>query len=379
MKKVLILLLLALSSLYLIFSVRTNVFFSLDDFSVLAYFKSHSTIAMIKQFLLYGDLWGFRKIIGYLNLRFLYSFFGVNPVPYIINNQIIHSANVVLMFLILSLLSKDNLKSFFFAIIFNSLYLFYFSNVHEYLVTFLCLLSIYFYLNSRRHLSLAIFLLALLTKEIALGLPLILLSINYFRNKKTTFLTPFYDLALLYLIFQLGFVLAKTAVSPDNPYATTFHLATLWRNFLFYIPLPWLTVFTVALIFSIRKRTFFFFIFAILTLAPALILKNRHEGYYLYLPLAYLCFFLGLTLPKFSRTSLVIYAAIFLLFGGRKLLPPIAHQEFTNWQKDSIDNALESIAAGKLPDGDKLERDAKLMMETNTFDLFLPKAHPAVY
>jgi len=379
MKKVLVLFLLAISSLYLIFSVRTNVFFSQDDFSVLAYFKSHSTIAMIKQFLLYGDLWGFHKIVGYLNLRFLYSFFGVNPVAYIINNQIIHSANVVLIFLILNLLSKDNLKAFFFAIIFNSLYLFYFSNVHEYLVTFLCLLSIYFYLNSRLRLSLVIFLLALLTKEIALGLPLILLSINYFRNKKTTSLMPFYILALFYLIFQLGFIFAKTAGNPDSPYATTFHLPSLWRNFLFYIPLPWLTVFTATLIFSARKRTFLFFIFAILTLAPALILKNRHEGYYLYLPLAYLCIFLGLTLPKFSRTFLIIYVAIFFLFGGRKLLPPIAHQEFTNWQKDSIDNALESIAAGKLPDGEKLERDAKLMIETNTFDLFLPKVPPEVY
>ena len=324
-------------------------------------------------------IWGFHKIVGYLNLRFLYSFFGVNPVAYIINNQIIHSANVVLIFLILNLLSKDNLKAFFFAIIFNSLYLFYFSNVHEYLVTFLCLLSIYFYLNSRLRLSLVIFLLALLTKEIALGLPLILLSINYFRNKKTTSLMPFYILALFYLIFQLGFIFAKTAGNPDSPYATTFHLPSLWRNFLFYIPLPWLTVFTATLIFSARKRTFLFFIFAILTLAPALILKNRHEGYYLYLPLAYLCIFLGLTLPKFSRTFLIIYVAIFFLFGGRKLLPPIAHQEFTNWQKDSIDNALESIAAGKLPDGEKLERDAKLMIETNTFDLFLPKVPPEVY
>ncbi len=379
MKKVLILLLLAISSLYLIFSLKTNVFFSQDDFSVLAYFKSHSTIAMIRQFLLSGDLWGFHKIIGYLNLRLLYSFFGVNPVFYIINNQIIHSANVVLLFLVLNILSKDNLKSFFFAIVFNSLYLFYFSNIHEYLVTFLSLLSIYLYLDSRHRLSLVIFLLALLTKEIALGLPLILLSINYFQNKKTTSLMPFYILALFYLIFQLGFIFAKTAGNPDGPYATTFHLASLWRNFLFYIPLPWLTVFTAALIFSVRKRTFPLFIFAILTLAPALILKNRHEGYYFYLPLAYFCIFLGLTLPKFSRTSLTIYAAVFLLLGGRKLLPPIAHQEFINWQKDSIQSALESITAGKLPDNDKLERDAKLMIETDTFDLFLPKVPPAVY
>lgn len=373
-----IVLLLAVSSLYLLFSIRTNVFFSLDDFSILAYFKSHSTIAMIRQFLLNGDLWGFHKIIGYLNLQFLYSFFGVNPVAYIINNQIIHSANVILLFLILSLLSKDRPKAFFFAIIFNSLYLFYFSNVHEYLVTFFCLLSIYLYLNSRPHLSLLIFGLALLTKEIALSLPLILLSTDYIQNKKKKSVIPFYVLAVFYLIFQSSFIFAKIAGS-DNPYATSFHLSSLWRNFLFYIPPSWLVVFAVTLIFSVRMKSLLFFIAALLTLAPALILKNRHEEYYLYLPLAYFCFFLGTTLPKLSRNSLIIFIVVFFLLGGRKLLPPIARQEFTNWQKDSIDRALESIAVGIPPDIEKLERDAKLMIETNTFDLFLPKVQPAVY
>lgn len=378
MKKVLILFLLAVSSLYLLFSIRTNVFFSQDDFSVLAYFKSHTTIAMIRQFLLYGDLWGFHKIIGYLNLRFLYLFFGVNPVAYIVNNQIIHSANVILLFLILSLLSKDQSKAFFFAIIFNSLYLFYFSNVHEYLVTFFCLLSIYLFLNSRPRLSLLIFMLALLTKEIALSLPLILLSTDYIQNKKNKSMIPFFVLAVLYLIFQLGFIFAKITAF-DNPYATSFYLLSLWRNFLFYIPLPWLVVFVVTLIFSARKKTLLFFITALLTLAPALILKNRHEEYYLYLPLTYFCFFLCLTFPIFSRSSLVIFIAVFFILGGRKLLPPFARQEFTNWQKDSIDRTLGSIAAGVPPDIEKLERDAKLMMETDTFDLFLAKVHPAVY
>src|SRR3989344_2854208 len=58
--------LLALSMLHLWFAVQSGDYFSGDDFAVLAYFKTHSVYSGIPDFLSHGDIWGFRKITGYI-------------------------------------------------------------------------------------------------------------------------------------------------------------------------------------------------------------------------------------------------------------------------------------------------------------------------
>jgi hypothetical protein len=248
-------------------------------------------------------------------------------------------------------------------------------------VTFFSLLSIYLYLRSRQHIALISFLFALASKEIALGVLLFLLSLTLFQRKKIKPLFPFFSLAIFYFAYQLAFLVTKEPVGTDHSYATTSSLPIVWRNFRFYLSTPWLLVIGVSLIFAPRRRALLFFTTALLTLFPALILRNRQETYYLYLPLAYLCLYLAILFPNLRPKTSVLYIAVFLLLGGRQLLPPIAHQDFTNWQKHSIEQII-SLVRNKLEtdpdvtqiaiDNAKLERDARLMLESDTVDLFLP-------
>lgn len=388
MKKIFILLLVLVSSFYFIFSLRTHLFFSLDDFTILAYFKTHSFRTMVEQFLLYGDPWGFHKIIGYLNLRLLYLSFGTNPLPYIINNQVLQTANVVILFLIISKLTQDNPKAFILALIFNSLYLYYFSNVHEYLVTFFCLLTIRFYQDSHFRLALSFFFLALFSKEIALSLPLFLLAVTLFQKKSLKPLFPFFSLATLYFAYQLAFVVAREPVNANHPYAIVTNPQTIWQNLHFYFPPAWFFVIIVPSVLIAHRRVYLLLLPALLALFPALVLKNRQETYYLYLPLAYLCLYLAAILPRFHLKTSVVFGAIILLLGGRKLLPPLARQNFINWQKHSVEQVVDLVAkklesepntSTIIIDKSKLERDAVLMLESGTLDLFLPISLAARY
>lgn len=378
-----IILLLFISSFHLLFAIRTQLYFSLDDFAVLAYFKTHPTSEMVRQFLIRGDIWGFHKILGYLDLRLLFHFFGVSAFPYILNNHLLHVGNVLLLFLISKYLTGDNLKAFFFSLVFNSLYLLYFSNVHEYLVTLLSLGSVYCYVRySRYHLSLLFFALALLTKEVAIFVPLILFALVHYQKKPWRNLLPFFYLGILFASYQLAFMEGRAKLPATHPYTITFFLPTIWRNLRFYLNSRWLILLGVSLVLFFRRRTLLFLATALLTLGPALILVNRHEIYYLYLPLAYLCLFLALTLPSFRLKTIPLYLILFVLLGGRGLLPPIARHDYPNWQKDSVDRALGLVESTltKTPNAKEinfgqitLERDAQQMLEQNAVSLFLPK------
>lgn len=376
-----IIILLFLSALHLLFAIRTNLFFSQDDFAVLAYFKSHGVLEMINRFLTVGDMWGFRKILGYLELRLIYNFFGVNPIAYILNNHLWHTLNVILVYLVLLSSTKDKIRSLFAAVIFNASYLMYFSNVHEYLVTTLSLISIYLYIKNKGDFwSLVLFLLGLMTKELAIFAPMVLLAITINRKESLRRLVPFGVLVVVYGIYQFNFALGKIVLPIDHPYATTNDWVTWWHNFQFYVPPGWMVVIGGLLVTSLHKRTWTFLLAFILTLLPALILRNRQEAYYWYLPSAYLLISLGLTLPKLNFRSSLVYLLIFMLLGGRKVLPMIAWQSYPNWQKESVVNQVKlvSMEINKNPEvkiiemGDDKERDAELMLGSNVIDLFMP-------
>src|SRR3989344_2497298 len=140
-----LILLLLIGLFHFVFALKTQVYFSQDDFAVLRYFKFHTTSEMIRQFLTEGDIWDFHKITGYLDLRFLFNHFGVRPLPFLVNNHLLHSLNLLFLFLIIFRLTDNYFKALFFGLFFNQLYLFWFSNVHEYLVTFFSLSSLYFF------------------------------------------------------------------------------------------------------------------------------------------------------------------------------------------------------------------------------------------
>lgn len=360
-------LLILLSGFHLVFTLRTNAFFSLDDFAVLNYLQNHNSFQMITQFLSQGDIWGFKKIIGYLNFSFIFNFFGTNPVAFIVNNYLLHTANIILVFFISKYLTRDSLKSFFVSIIANSLYLVYFSNIHEYLVVFFILSSSLLYLHSRFKLSLLTFVLALLTKEIAFTLPFFLLSLDLCL-KRPSKLKSFWTILIPFFLYQFLVGQTRFGLSPDHVYATSFSLSLIVSNLQFYLPL-WLV--GLSLVFASPL-----WLVSLLSLLPSLLLVNRQETYYLYLPLIYFSIFLATRIPKFNLKTSLIYLAVFFLLGGRAILPLVARQNFPNWQKVSILNVVNKVE-GNLNAEEidlseiHLERDAKLMLESNTLGLFV--------
>ena len=376
-----IFLLVCLSTFHLIFALKTNIFFSLDDFAVLSYLQNHTAFEMVIQFLSRGDIWGFKKILGYLNFSLLFKTFGTNPTAFIINNYLLHTANVILVFLISRYLTKDSLKSFFVAVFSNSLYLFYFSNIHEYLVTSLILLSIYVYLKfpKKIYYALLLFILALLTKEIALTLPFMLLSLNIFLHKKTN-LRPFFIILTFFLFYQFFVGPAKINLPPSHPYATKLSFEVIQTNLKFYLPV-WFLILSFSAPFILKKtNTLPFFLISFLSLLPALPLANRQETYYLYLPIFYFAIYLSVLLPRVSLKTSPVYLLVFFLLGGRKILPLVARQNFPNWQKVSIQNVTTKVEQNLQFDRETqkidlqdihLERDARLMLGSNTLNLFL--------
>jgi len=385
----LIFLLICLSTLYLVFALRTNTYFSLDDFALLNYLQNHTTFEMVTQFLSQGDIWGFKKILGYLNFSFIFKVFGVNPTAFMINNHLFHTGSIILTFLISRYLTKDLSKSFFIAVLSNSLYLFYFSNIHEYLVTLLILLGVYTHLKfpKKTYLSIFFFILSLLTKEIAFTLPFLFLSLNIFLRRKTD-LKPFFLILATFIFYQFFLGPTKTNLSLSHPYANRLSLVLILSNLKYYLPI-WLPIlsFTIPILFK-KLNTLPLFMVSLLSLLPALLLVNRQETYYLYLPTFYFAIYLSIILPKFKLKTLPIFLLTFFLLGGRKILPPIAKQNFPNWQKVSIQNVINKVENNLSEkeislDDIYLERDAKLMLGSDTLNLFVNKTsssgHKFVY
>jgi hypothetical protein len=370
-------LLICLSAFHLVFAIRTNTFFSLDDFAVLNYISNHSTPEMIGRFLSQGDIWGFKKILGYLNFSLIFFFLGTDPTAFVANNYLLHTVNIILIFLISRYLTKDSAKSFFVSVIANSLYLTYFSNIHEYLVVFFVLLSALLYLQSRIYLSLTVFILALLTKEIAFTLPFFLLASSYYLKQKPS-LKLHWVILTIYIIYQLSVGPSRLSLPANSPYATELSFSVIFNNLKFYLPL-WFPVLTILASFVSKKiNTLPFLFVSVLSLSPALLLVNRQETYYLYLPLLYFAIHLSTLLPKFKFKTLPVYLFVFVLLGGRKILPPIARQNYPNWQKVSIQNVVNRVE-NKVEEKEidlsdiHLERDTKLMLGSRTLSLFVKK------
>lgn len=379
-----------LASFHLLFALRTNLFFKVDDFFVLSYFKSHDVAEMIFDFISQGDLFGFRKVLGYLNLRVLFDLFRTNPTAFIINNHVIHTANLIFLYLVSKKLTKRPFVSFFVALIFNKYYLLYFSNVHEYLVTLFSLSSIYLYLKfPTKAYSLFVFVLALLTKEVAFAVPFFLLALALNRKADKGNLKQFFMVLFIYSAYQFIFFLKGSALPAGNEsYFLTFRIENIVSNLIFFIN-PILIVLLIVGAFAVKKPKLLFLLsVAFLTIFPSLLLQNRHEIYYIYLPASYLLIYLALLLPKVTIKNFYVFIALILVFGGRSILPQIARQTYPDWNKISIENVVNKVEESLVEKPDKkevdiksinLERDAKIMLQTNTLDLFISKELADLY
>lgn len=371
-----------LSFLWLVFAFRTNSYFSVDDFRVLNYFKTHSVLQMIPDFLIHGDMFHYRKIIGFVVFGLLFKSFGVNPYPYIIIMFIIQTLNTILLFFVLRNLTKNDFGSFVLAMIFNKFYLFYFSNMHEIVGAFFIILSILLFLKypKKLYLSLLAYVFALLSKELTYSLPFFLLAISFIKRENIKRVIPFFVVLLLYAIYQSYFVFVLEDRSFISAYGVTLSLQNFGKMVIFYLN-PALIFFLFLIGFLARNRkTILVLLVFFMTLSPVLFFGARREIYYIYIPSIYLMIYIGLCLPKLNIKSLFLYIVLIIAFGGRSVFPLVARQNFPNWQKVSIENVTSLVekSLSELPqikeislDGINLERDAKLMLQEGVLDLFM--------
>lgn len=351
------------AGLHLLFALRTQIYFSQDDFAVLLHFKTHTTWQTIIQFLTVGDMWSFHKILGYINLKLIYNLFDINPLAYIINNHILHTLNVLLVFGLVRKYTGDLVKAGLSGILANSLYLHYFSNVHEYLVTSLVLLT-------GLYPSWLLFFMALLTKEIGLTVPFFLLGLGHTWKSLRTF----WVVIGVYLVYQFTFFVSRFTLDSTHPYLVSLSRTGEIPIAILAVLLGWISI--------VNKNRLVWLIAAIVVaIGPSLLLVNRVETYYWYLPVMFLAILTGLLLPKLTFKTAIIYAAVILAWGGRAILPPIAKIVYPNWQKVSINYVVDLTSqylsnhpteATITFDSDKLERDAHLLLGSQVIDLFLP-------
>jgi hypothetical protein len=368
-----------LGTLHLFFTLRTDNFFSTDDFAVLSYIRDHNLLEITKNFLLEGDLFGFRKVIGYLYFEVLFEAFGVRAFYFNLGNFMIHTANLIILYFTAKKISGNRFASFVSSVIFNKIYLLYFSNVHELLVTLFSLLSIHFFLrNKRKTLSLMFFIFALLTKEIAFIIPFVLIALSIYKKTSLKKTTNHFLVLVVYGLYQLRFVLSKSVLPENESYAISYKLTDLTSGLFYYLsPLVLVVLATLPLI-SKRFRSYILLFTSLLALLPFLFLVGRREEYYLYLPMMLVALFIAVNLPRLSLKSILLSVVMIAVFGGRNVFPKIAWRRFPNWQKVSIGNVVDRVEDGvrsgdtKIYIGDiNLERDAKLMLQNDLLGLFL--------
>lgn len=367
---------------HLVYAVRTNTFFSVDDFFEISYFDKYSIIQFVPDFLIHGDMNEFTRIVGFVAFALIQKLFGLNHYAFDTALFLTNTFNLILLFFVVKKLTKNDLASFFVSLIFNKNYLFYYSNIHENLLAMFCILTIFFFLYypKKFYLSFISFVLAVFTKETAVTVPLVLYAISFFYKLDRKKIFYLLLVSIAFGIYAGYFFYTKKIAGDNFIYTPAVKLIDLFRGYLYFVDYKILILCLSLSILFKKYKLIPLLATVFITLTPASLLVNRREMYYIYMPFLYLMMYVSLFLPKINfKSSLIpqigklsLYLIIFLVFGGRSIFPKIAWQEFPNWQKVSIDSVLDRVESGSNDFSDlNLERDAKLMIGSGTTDLFL--------
>lgn len=317
--------------------------FSQDDFIHLSQSQASSLFEVINFFnplVHFTDIFHYRPLSTQFWFFINYSIFGYNPLVFRIESLLTHLLNSLLFYLIIKKLFKNSrlalLSTFFYstsAIHFLSIY--YISSFQQLLKSTFIFLSLYSYLvfiDHKKYLnliySLLFFLLSLLSKELSIIFPFILLPITYIYSsqkfekllKQTKYLIPFFIITFIYFVIRL--LSSQTFLSKASGYSLAFSPISIAQNLKWYLiwlfgfpeivssapsinpfllpsfftPLPYGTLFlTTALFFivliftSLKKINLKLFsslvILSSISLLPVLFLKNHSYPQYLDLAL----------------------------------------------------------------------------------------------
>lgn len=202
----------------LIFSPSLFTFFSQDDFIHLSFSLSGEKVLRAFNIFAKGEFPFYRPIPTQLYYFVNYSIFRFWPVGYHMVNFILFTINCLLVFKLVNRLVKKtgpaliavlffSINSTHFASLFSPAY------VHELFYVLFGLTTVYFYikfLDARNIwnllISLLFYIFALMSKETAVMLPFILILVNFFPFKPSTFISklqsiaPYFMMLLVYLI-----------------------------------------------------------------------------------------------------------------------------------------------------------------------------------
>src|SRR3989344_787748 len=341
----------------ILFSPSLAIFFSSDDWF-------HLRVSAITHLSEFSNFFSFirnpQSIAFYRPLTtqvFFFAFqklFGVNPTPFHIFVLTCFAFSLYLIFRLSKKLQKTNEKALICTILYgfsvsNFTRLYFLSAFQEIALVVFSLLTITGYLNDRRSISLVYFVLALLSKETAVVLPLVLLILDWSRKKfDLKKLVPFALILLPYLYlrlfvfgpalgdtYQWNFSLAKvintltwyglwSLGAPEllvdyigsgfRPIARFFTDFPIWWGIILGLLLANLTVLGICLFGRIKKlnRQFFSCLFLfIASLLPVLFLPLHKFTLELGLPLVWFCLGVVWLLPERGK-SLLIFIFFYL-------------------------------------------------------------------
>lgn len=226
--------------------------------------------------------------VGAFYYRILGSVFGLEYPPYVAVLHLIHSCNVIVLYLVLRRLKLPPVASgagalfFIFHVATLDIYwkpMF----IYDLLCGSFCLLTLLLYVRGNWILGLITFWLAYKAKEVAVMLPLALAAYELLEGRRNwKYLIP-------YFAISLNFGLQGIFLNPnkDNSYALHFGFDTIWKGLtyysaeLFFVPYALL----LAALLIKDRRIYLGLLTALILLFPMLVLPGRQFPAYWYVPL----------------------------------------------------------------------------------------------
>jgi hypothetical protein len=281
-------------------------YFGLDDFNNLFWVQKQSLTEMLWHNA--NPFTNFFRPFGMLFYWILWRVFGLNPLPYHLVAWALHTANVILLYLLLRRIVESSYGAALGALLFgfrgNFTDIYWsFGTIFELLACLLTLLALLIYIRKPTFLRLAIigfiYLLAIKSKEMAITLPAVLLLYDVCMRRpkldrqRAVFYILLATLGAVYGYMKFQFMGSESRI---NPYYMDFSVLTLGRGYGWYFDHlygmhqrwgAWIisSVLILGLFLYKRERGGLFFLgYVFLTLLPVVFLVNHRYEFYWYLP-----------------------------------------------------------------------------------------------
>ena len=325
-----------------------RAYFSDDDFDKSGWPTALSNAEFLREIVTPRMSDGLFRPIGYLYYRYMPRFFKFDYTPWVVVLQAGHLLNVLLLFFVLRRFGLADFAAASGAL----LYLFHAAMIYVYwqpqyifevLVAMFSLLTLLLYMNGRWILALLTFWLAYKSKEIAVTLPVALLTWEWFFGaRRWKRLIPYFAISLN---FGIQALLVNRRVAAGAGYALNFHPEVFWHTAVFYASaiafLPYVG-FALALLPLITRdrRVWFGLIFIAALFLPMLVLPSRLESVYWYLPMIGLTVAFAALASKLPRWAVALFFLLWLPLNYYKMEPKrqelLAHGAQARWYVNGL-------------------------------------------